>query len=161
MRFSGHPSLRAVGCPSQRPGETNGPPQWENRKLFEAVRPSFCDLVSAHGDGSKTSYQRARRGYARSQTFEHSSAWSMTKAIIGQPIEILKSYLETPTRPGIWLCGSLLSEKGRLEKRLFNGNSILILLPGLGTDTWDIHDILCFRKGAMGLPILDNVFSIR
>jgi hypothetical protein len=71
------------------------------------------------------------------QRSEHSSAWSTTKAIIGQPIEISKSYLETPTRPGIRLCGSWFSEKGRLEKRLFNGNAILILLPGLGTDTWD------------------------
>ena len=97
----------------------------------------------------------------RSQTFEHSSARSTTKVIIAQPIEILQSYLETPTRPGIRLCGSLLSEKGRLEKRSFNGNSILILLPGLGTDTWDFHDIFWIRKGAMGLPILYNVFSIR
>ncbi len=32
---------------------------------FEAVRPSFCDLVSEHVDGSKTSYQRAKRGYAK------------------------------------------------------------------------------------------------
>jgi len=47
------------------PGETNGPPQWANRKLFEAVRSSFCDLVSEHVDGSKTSYQRARRGYSK------------------------------------------------------------------------------------------------
>jgi hypothetical protein len=47
------------------PGETNGPPQWVNRKLFEAVRPSFCDLVSEHADGSKISYQEARRGYAK------------------------------------------------------------------------------------------------
>ena len=31
---------------------------------FEAVRLSFCDLVSEHVDGSKISYQRARRGYA-------------------------------------------------------------------------------------------------
>jgi hypothetical protein len=65
MRFLGHPSLQAVGFPSQRPGETNGPPQWANRKLSETVRPSFCDLVSEHVDGSKISYQRARRDYAK------------------------------------------------------------------------------------------------
>ena len=69
MRFLGHPSLRAVGCPSQRPDETSGPPQWANRKLFEALRPSFCDLVSEHADGSKTSYHRARRGYAKMSHF--------------------------------------------------------------------------------------------
>jgi hypothetical protein len=29
------------------------------RKLFDAVRPSSCDLVSKSVDGSKTLYQRA------------------------------------------------------------------------------------------------------
>jgi hypothetical protein len=38
-------------------GEANGPPQWANRKLFEAVRPGFCDLVSEPEDGSKISYK--------------------------------------------------------------------------------------------------------
>jgi hypothetical protein len=36
-------------------GEANGPPQRANRKLFEAVRPSFCDLVSEPADGSESS----------------------------------------------------------------------------------------------------------
>jgi hypothetical protein len=35
------------------PGETDGPPWWAKRKLFEALRPSFCDLVSEHVDGVK------------------------------------------------------------------------------------------------------------
>jgi len=65
MRFSGYPPFQAVGFPSQRPGEANGPPWRANRKLFEAVRPSSCDLVSEPSDGSKTSYQRARRGSAK------------------------------------------------------------------------------------------------
>ena len=41
MGFLGHPSLRAVGCPSQGPGEVNGPHEWANPKPFEALRPSF------------------------------------------------------------------------------------------------------------------------
>ncbi len=47
------------------PDEANGPLQRANRKLFEAVRPSSCDLVSKSVDGSKTLYQRARRGSAK------------------------------------------------------------------------------------------------
>jgi hypothetical protein len=46
-------------------GATNGLPHWANRKLFEAVRPSSCDLTSEHVDGSKTSYERVRRGYTK------------------------------------------------------------------------------------------------
>jgi hypothetical protein len=56
-------NYEVFGAP--HPGEANGPPWWANRKLFEAVRPSSCDLVSKPVDGSKTSYQRARRGYAK------------------------------------------------------------------------------------------------
>jgi len=47
------------------PGEVNGPRQRANRKLFEAVTPSFCDLVSTPVDGSKSSYKKARRGYVK------------------------------------------------------------------------------------------------
>jgi hypothetical protein len=47
------------------PGEANGP---ANPKLFEAVRPSFWDLVSKPTDGSKSSYKGARRGYAKVST---------------------------------------------------------------------------------------------
>jgi hypothetical protein len=66
MRFLRYPSLRAVGFPSQRLGEANGPHQRANRKLFEAARPSFCDLVSEPDeDGSKISYKKARRGFVK------------------------------------------------------------------------------------------------
>jgi hypothetical protein len=47
------------------PGETNGPLQWANHKLFEAVRPSFWDLVSKPADESKSPYKGAKRGYAK------------------------------------------------------------------------------------------------
>jgi hypothetical protein len=47
------------------PGEANGPLWRVNPELFEAVRPSFQDLKSKLVDGSKSSYQRAKRGYAK------------------------------------------------------------------------------------------------
>jgi len=47
------------------PGEVNGPRQWANRKLFEALRSSFCDLGSKPADGSKGSYETARKGCAK------------------------------------------------------------------------------------------------
>ncbi len=47
------------------PGEVNGPLWRVNPELLEAVRPSFQDLESKLVDGSKSSYQRAKRGYAK------------------------------------------------------------------------------------------------
>ena len=47
------------------PGEANGPLWRVNPELLEAVRPSFQDLESKLVDGSKSSYQRAKRGYAK------------------------------------------------------------------------------------------------
>jgi hypothetical protein len=43
----------------------NGPRQWANPKLFEAIRPSFWDLVSKPVYGSKSSYKGVKRGYAK------------------------------------------------------------------------------------------------
>jgi hypothetical protein len=37
----------------------------KNPKLFEALRPSFWDLVSKPVHGSKSSYKGVKRGYAK------------------------------------------------------------------------------------------------
>jgi hypothetical protein len=58
MNFLGHPS-----------GEANGPRQWANPKLFEALGPSFWDLVSKPVHGSKSSYKGVKRGYAKVSIF--------------------------------------------------------------------------------------------
>jgi hypothetical protein len=49
MNFLGHPSLRAVGSTSQRPGEANGPRQWANPKLSEALGPTMSAEVAPDG----------------------------------------------------------------------------------------------------------------
>ena len=54
MDFLGYPS-----------GRSERPALGVNPELFEAVRPSFQDLESKLVDGSKSSYQRAKRGYAK------------------------------------------------------------------------------------------------
>ena len=53
MNFLGNP-----------PGGADGPPLWANPVLFEAVRPSFRDLVSKPMDGPKSSYEVVNRGCA-------------------------------------------------------------------------------------------------
>jgi hypothetical protein len=45
--------------------EVNGPRQWVNPVLFEALRPSLQDLVSKSVDGSKSACNEVRRGYAK------------------------------------------------------------------------------------------------
>jgi hypothetical protein len=47
------------------PGAANGPRQWANPKLFEAIGPSFWDLVSKPVHGSKSSYKGVKRGCAK------------------------------------------------------------------------------------------------
>jgi len=47
------------------PTEANGPLKRANPELFEAVRPSFQDLVSKTMDGSKSTYKKVKRGYAK------------------------------------------------------------------------------------------------
>ena len=42
-----------------------GPLKRANPELFEAVRPSFQDLVSKAMDGSKSTYKKVKRGYAK------------------------------------------------------------------------------------------------
>ena len=52
------------------PTEANGPLKRANPELFEAVRPSFQDLVSKAMDGSKSTYKKVKRGYTKLSTYE-------------------------------------------------------------------------------------------
>ena len=58
----------------------NGPRQWANPELFEAVRPSFQDLVSKPMDGSKSSYEGVKRGCAKVSTGDCFAPLAMTKS---------------------------------------------------------------------------------
>jgi hypothetical protein len=62
-----HNSLETPSCAfwGTHLDEVNGPRQWVNPALFEAIRPSLQDLVSKSVDGSKSSCNSVRRGYAK------------------------------------------------------------------------------------------------
>jgi hypothetical protein len=51
-----------LGDPSLR---TERPRGWANPMLFESVGPSSWDLVNRYMDGSKSSYEKAKKGFAK------------------------------------------------------------------------------------------------
>jgi hypothetical protein len=60
---SGSDNYEVLGAPIRVPTQLG----------FEPVRPSFCDSVSEHVDGSKTLYQKAKRDKGLETFFIHES----------------------------------------------------------------------------------------
>jgi hypothetical protein len=59
--LNGHRDLSGEPIRANR----TAPCQWANRKLFEAVSPSSCDLVSEPVEGSKSSFKQVKRCFTK------------------------------------------------------------------------------------------------